>query len=218
MLNPNVNALPTAITGGTTNNIPAHLEEVKDAINNGSLLRRLSQAQRDALSGDQRPVGLWIHNLTSGRAEQWTGAKWEAAAHEPEWVSFAPTITATMTDPTGWSGAGVYAKIGKVVHVRGQVTFVPGSGPGPLGTVGAGDYRLALPVSASTDAPLVQGSFFMDSGAGATTMGAVGVLASAGLLALYMPAPEGVYQVGAGYPFGWWSGASIKFAFTYQAA
>ena len=76
MLNPNTNALPAAITGGTLNNVPAHIEEVKDAINGGSLLRRLSQAQIDALSGVTRPIGLIVENLTTGATQKWDGAKW----------------------------------------------------------------------------------------------------------------------------------------------
>ena len=112
MINPNTNALPAAITAGTTNNVPAHIEELKDAINNGSLLRRLSQAQIDALSGVTRPIGLVVVNLTRGCQQMWTGAEWVdvtvgAALLKVGSVTTSPGVSAPVSlgaSPTGrWS-------------------------------------------------------------------------------------------------------------------
>ena len=120
MLNPNVNALPTEITGGTTNNVPAHLEEVKDAINGGSLLRRLSQAQIDALSGATRPIGLSVENLTTGRTQKWDGARWVDLV-DSSGATFSGDLTVSkatprigLADPTAGGAAGFDFSLGGV--------------------------------------------------------------------------------------------------------
>lgn len=133
MLNPNVNALPAAITSGTTNNVPAHIEEVKDAINNGSLLRRLSQAQIDALSGVTRPTGLIVENLTTGATQKWDGAKWVDLALLPSYQAWTPSVWSIPgIDCTPVAGECRYRVLGKRVSGFGAVdlTLAGGAGSG----------------------------------------------------------------------------------------
>ena len=71
-----VNALGTVPTGLTPNNVPGHIQALKDSINAGSTLRRLTQAQIDALPATQKPIGVSVHNLTTGKDQRWNGSAW----------------------------------------------------------------------------------------------------------------------------------------------
>ena len=122
MLNPNVNAAPTAITSGTTNNVPAHVEEVKDWINGGSINRRLTQAQIDALSGTEKTIGVVVYNSTIGALQRWDGSEWR--------THFEPRRGIVA------SAAGGYADVtfspafatAPVVMVTPVTTSTPGAG------------------------------------------------------------------------------------------
>ena len=213
MINPNTNALPAAITGSTTNNVPAHLEEVKDAINGGSLLRRLSQAQIDALSGATRPTGLVVVNLTRGCPQMWTGSAWvDVAVGAGVWQAFTPTLIAEATNPTGWTVTGRFARIGTTIHAK--IRAVAGAGF----TVGAGRYIFTLPTNTAwSDAEILglvrvdqqgSGSFWAGQARLWDTWGAFIPYNATDSFGSYMPWTEATWSVGA----------RIDLALTYEAA
>lgn len=70
----NVNALPALPAGSTANNVPSHLDLLKDAINAGSIIRRLSGAAIAALSGVELTAGTVVYNTTTGKLQVSTGA------------------------------------------------------------------------------------------------------------------------------------------------
>lgn len=121
MDNPNVNQLPATVLGSATNNVPRDIEALKDSINGGSLIRRLSQAQIDALSGSTRPIGLTVYNATSGRVEVWTGSRWE-------------DVSARAVYATGWSTSD------QSVAVGASATVLYGAENDPLGLLSGGTF------------------------------------------------------------------------------
>lgn len=54
--------------------MPAHLQDLKDRINAGSLARRLTQAQIDSLPAGQKVIGVLVYNSTAQRFQAWDGA------------------------------------------------------------------------------------------------------------------------------------------------
>ena len=55
----------TTPDGGDDNDSVAAITAVISALEGGSIIRRLSQAQIDALTGPQKPAGLVVHNTTA---------------------------------------------------------------------------------------------------------------------------------------------------------
>lgn len=209
MINPNTNALPTTITGGTLNNVPAHIEEVKDAINNGSLLRRLSQAQIDALSGVTRPIGLVVVNLTRGCPQMWTGSAWvDVAVGAGVWQAFTPSLIAETTNPTGWTVTGRYARIGTTVHATVKAVANAGF------TKGSGRYVLTLPVNLASSEGQTIGASRVDfaPGDGEFWSGQARPWADWGA---FMPFNE---SVAIDHQLAWLAGARIDLSLTYEAA
>ena len=56
------------------NNIPEDIGKVVAALEGGSILRRLTQTQIDALTAPQKPAGLAVINTTTGRMQMSNGS------------------------------------------------------------------------------------------------------------------------------------------------
>lgn len=208
MINPNTNALPAAITGSTTNNVPAHIEELKDAINGGSLIRRLTQAQIDALSGVTRPIGLVVVNLTRGCPQMWTGSAWvDVAVGAGVWQAFTPTFIAETTNPTGWTVVGRRSLIGTTMHVEMKAYANAGF------TKGSGRYIFTLPANAAWSEGEILGLVRVDEqGSGSFWAGQARLWSTWGA---YIPYNE---TDAFDHRIDWWVGARIDLSLTYEAA
>ena len=69
-----------------------------------------------------------------------------ARAFTDAWTSYDPVLTASTTNPTGWTQTGYYMQAGKLVIARFYVAA------GGSMTAGSGTYRVALPVAANMTA------------------------------------------------------------------
>ena len=72
----NVNGLNALPIGATGNNIPAHIQLLKDDLNGGSIIRRLTGAQIAALTGAQKAAGVLVYNTTTDRLQVSNGSAW----------------------------------------------------------------------------------------------------------------------------------------------
>ena len=61
----NVNGLNALPIGATANNIPSHIQLLKDDLNGGSIIRRLTGAQIAALSAPEKVAGVVVYNTTT---------------------------------------------------------------------------------------------------------------------------------------------------------
>ena len=61
----NVNGLNTLPIGATANNIPSHIQLLKDDLNGGSIIRRLTGAQIAALTAPEKVAGVVVYNTTT---------------------------------------------------------------------------------------------------------------------------------------------------------
>lgn len=123
---PDVNELGSVPAAGTANNVPAHIQALKDSINTGSLVRRLSQAQIDALGADQKPIGVLVYNATTSRVERWTGAGWVCA----DGGDRLPLTGGTLSGDVNLNTANVDRSIVfmRNVVVRRRLVYVPTTG------------------------------------------------------------------------------------------
>lgn len=96
----NVNALPALPVGSTANNVPGHLDLLKDAINAGSIIRRLSGAAIAALSGVELTAGTVVYNTTTGKLQVSTGAAFVDVAD----ASKLPLAGGTMSGAIAMGG------------------------------------------------------------------------------------------------------------------
>ena len=112
-----VNALGAGDPAGTDpNNVPGDLQDLKDKINAGSILRRLTQAQIDALSATQKPVGVVVHNSTAGRLQRWDGAKWVTLLDSATNPVISNTWPALLLDSTDGGPSQVAFLVGGAVR------------------------------------------------------------------------------------------------------
>jgi hypothetical protein len=133
---------------------------------------------------------------------------------------YTPILTAATTDPTNWTSAGEWCRIGPLVWCR--FTFLAGASV----TAGSGNYRIILPVPA-TPPPLG-----VSSGLGTLTCWDSSGNARANVAAI-LPWPQGDYiegrypatwptgtstALGPGTPFTWAQGDQILGTLIYQAA
>lgn len=63
------------------------------------------------------------------------------------WTSYTPTLTATTTNPTGWTQTGYYMRTGKLIACRFSIVA------GASMTAGSGYYQVALPAAAASSYP-----------------------------------------------------------------
>jgi hypothetical protein len=103
------------------------------------------------------------------------------------WVSYTPTISATVGVVTSASATGFYARRGKIVNVKMNIIITTnGTGGGALGAT--------LPVSTSGSV----GAIFVGKERALTGKGIVG-FADAGASVVYMQFADGTYCGGDGY-------------------
>ena len=70
----NVNGLNALPIGATANNVPSHIQLLKDDLNGGSIIRRLTGAQIAALSAPEKVAGVVVYNTTTGTLQVYNGA------------------------------------------------------------------------------------------------------------------------------------------------
>ncbi len=127
-----IHGIPTP-AGGDDNDSVAAIAAIIAALEGGSIIRRLSQAQIDALTGPQKPAGLVVFNTTAGVMQVSDGTNFRDApslASSGAWTAWTPTLTqgGTVTWNAGTSRAR-YLQVGKTVHavcrleVTGNGTF-----------------------------------------------------------------------------------------------
>ena len=72
---------------------------------------------------------------------------WRAGVNQAlgwEWKPYSPILTATTTNPSGWTGTGRWYQVGSLVTVRLTLTG------GTSVNAGSGTYRIGLPVTAAS--------------------------------------------------------------------
>ena len=72
----NVNGLNALPIGSTANNVPAHIQLLKDDLNGGSIIRRLTGAQIAALTAPEKVAGVVVYNTTTNKHQAYNGAAW----------------------------------------------------------------------------------------------------------------------------------------------
>ena len=70
----NVNGLNALPIGATANNVPAHIQLLKDDLNGGSIIRRLTGAAIAALSAPEKVAGVVVYNTTTGTLQVYNGS------------------------------------------------------------------------------------------------------------------------------------------------
>ena len=123
------------------NNIPNDLGLVVTALEGGSIIRRLSQAQIDALTGPQKPAGVEVYNTTANVLQVSDGsafrnipralyAVWTATT--PQSLSAGVWTALTQTaedDPEGCLSGGVFtAPSAGVYRIDGYCRVDSGGG------------------------------------------------------------------------------------------
>ena len=119
--------------GGDDNDSVAAIAAVIASLESGSIIRRLSQAQIDALTGPQKPAGLAVFNTTAQVLQVSDGTNFRdvpSLASSGGWQSWTPVLTqgGTVAWNAGTSRAR-YLQVGKTVHavcrleVTGNGTF-----------------------------------------------------------------------------------------------
>lgn len=144
---------------------------------------------------------------------------WRAGVNQAlgwEWQPWTPTLTATTTDPSGWTGTGRWYQVGSLVVCRFKLTAQTGM------TAGSGTYRVSLPIAAdltiSSDTPLGQVALF-DLGTGGWTGFAVATAAQQITVYYHVAAVAGAWNfVGAALPWTWAAGDVISGTITYESA
>ncbi|MFI9153776.1 hypothetical protein [Streptomyces sp. NPDC053367] len=123
-----------------TANLPLHLQSLAEGIDNRTILRYATAANRDAAV--TTPVaGMVAWLSTPGTLTYYTGSAWIALG---AWNAYTPVWTADTTAPSIGNGTltGKYAVVGKVCHFSTLVAF------GTTTTYGSGNYSFSLPVTA----------------------------------------------------------------------
>ena len=70
----NVNGLNALPIGATANNVPSHIQLLKDDLNGGSIIRRLTGAAIAALSAPEKVAGVVVYNTTTGTLQVYNGS------------------------------------------------------------------------------------------------------------------------------------------------
>jgi len=132
------------------------------------------------------------------------------------WTAYTPTLTASTTNPTGWTTTGYYCQVGKLVVCKFRVMA------GASMTTGTGTYRVALPVAANTssvpdvDAGIVVG---YDASPGNFAMFNAYVTNASYVQFGYAATHLGAFTaVGNASPWTWANTDFIRGTLTYEAA
>lgn len=103
--------------GNEPNNISEDIGKIVAFLESGSLARRMTQAEIDALPAGKKPNGLIVFNTTSGRLEKSNGATFE----QLDWVAGAFDVRSN-TSAISYisSGAGHTASLGLTSRITGN--------------------------------------------------------------------------------------------------
>lgn len=140
--------------------VPPDLEAAFDVVDASPGVSRLTQAEIDALTAEQKPAGRYVHNLTRGRLQVSNGSTfYDTVGEYYDWTPVG--ILAPGSYLTGWTFVGRYRKSGLNVCGWGRGTMVTGS------NVGSGSWKIPLPVApaASSYSPLVGRGFCLTAAA-----------------------------------------------------
>lgn len=126
------------------------------------------------------------------------------------WSAYTPTLTASTTNPTGWTQTGYYMQAGKLVIARFYVAA------GGSMTAGSGTYRVALPVAANMTAQQQPGNVLAwDTSAGNAAQ-ALALISASTYAQLLLPGTAGF--VSHAVPWTWASGDYLNGTLIYEAA
>ena len=137
-----------------------------------------------------------------------------ARAFTDAWTSYDPVLTASTTNPTGWTREGYYAQAGKLVIAKWALTA------GVSVSAGSGTYRVALPVAAKTAVPYgPRECWLFDSSATATLLPRL-ELGAGTYATMWYPAswPSGTNTAVGSGTYTWAVGDLIVGAVIYEAA
>lgn len=135
-------------------------------------------------------------------------------ANPAAWSSYTPTLTASTTNPTGWTQTGYYIQSGKLITA--QFSVVAGASM----TAGSGQYRIALPTAARAVLSAVPcGTLELFDTSASDYRTAVGRIAS-GVGSYLTVFYSGVNTNNAQHaaPWAWANGDFISGTITYEAA
>lgn len=104
----------------------------------GNYYGGITEAERDAITGDALYVGLMVFNTTSEVLELYDGSGWVAAREDTGWVSL--TLVSSWVNYGSGYVTAQYRKINGVVHVRGVIKSGTTTGGTVVATLPAG-YR-----------------------------------------------------------------------------
>ena len=110
--------------GGDDNDSVAVIAAVIAALEGGSIVRRLSQAQIDALTGPQKPAGLVVFNTTTQTPQVSNGSTFRDVPLIPTgggYTAWTPTLTQGVTVTA--SAMSRYIKVGGHVHAYFAATL-----------------------------------------------------------------------------------------------
>src|SRR5574343_1535016 len=138
----NVNGLNALPIGATANNVPAHIQLLKDDLNGGSIIRRLTGAQIAALTAPEKVAGVVVYNTTTNRLQISDGTNFaDYVAGTPTYaigaLSSNQTIAASgsdvtvafsdSSDPSGIHASGVFTlPSAGLWQVSGAAVFATG--------------------------------------------------------------------------------------------
>lgn len=133
------------------------------------------------------------------------------------WTSYTPTLTASTTSPTNWTQTGYYMRAGKLVIAAFDLTA------GGSMTAGSGNYRIALPVAASTSLTyeVIGIITCYDNSASATARPYADLSTANSYFTMTYPAtwPSGAQtSVSNTAPWTWAASDAIRGTIIYQAA
>lgn len=188
------------------------------SIADGSL--EVASDPRNNFSAAQTAINQLIAALSGGSAGQIlqalssTSVDWNGGTYQ----TYVPTWVASGVAPAIGNAVVVarFARIGKMVHAYGSITF------GTTSTYGTGFYTFALPVNASASAIGISTSgsgFARDASANNEGQPSPYVGTATGMLFQYGATYFGTHaDLGAAAPWAWATGDILSWNITYEAA
>lgn len=194
---------------------PNQIKALADAVVTRTVMRFASTSARDVAVTS--PVeGMIAVTGTGATLQTWQyrSAAWSDITVRP-WAAFTPVLTASTTNPTGYTAAGRWCQIGKLVRYVFTVTAGGGFTPG------SGTYSLSLPTDAATTLLLTAGSARLyDSSTGNAHVGVRVAVATSTTLQLQTVLAFGgnLTNVVHSIPWTWASSDIIDGYIDYEAA
>lgn len=195
-----VGSLVTSITNGNITDTRVFAAAL------GGILRCSSSARPTTPS-----VGDFVTETNTGNISRWDGSSWTTVASSvtySSWTNYSPSWIATTTNPAIGNGtiSGRYMQIGKTVHCYVRITA------GSTTTFGSGDWRVSLPVAASSSNVAI-GSAYASDATGPIYSAIAGPVSAT---TVFFVAGTAVF--GGASPFAWTVSDNFGFSYTYEAA